>query len=456
MNLIVELKELLGGEVSQKAAFIVGEKEDKVKLALEGLVPTIIGGVMKRASNEAGATTLMNAIQKGNHDGSILTQLPSFLQDKESFTVLTDKGHSLVSMLLPDKKSSIATLISQYAGVRNSSATSLLAFAMPVVIGRFGKIVAIQGADKVALANAVLDLKSSLIGETPEKLQVRMIDVLGLSVFMSQEIKPIQFASAAPIKSQSIQAPAAPKPIEDNYVTYSNKDYDNASREREPMPKWVIPAALIAVVLGGLGYFLLNYDWKSAFGNSDEASDSLQVEQVTGAQIDTTALPKDTTLSKVDSTSIPEIKPVNITLPNGQALDVISGSFSDRFTKYLSDSSAKASQLFTLDNVNFEGNTSTLVAGGDKTVQDLVKIMTAYPRVQIKLIGHTDNTGDTLQSKKLSLKRAFAVRNLLVAGGISAIRIDFDGKGPFVPLTSNATEEGKARNRRIEIKVVRK
>jgi hypothetical protein len=64
MNLIVELKELLGGDISVKAASLVGEKEDKVKLAIEGLVPTIIGGIMKRATNEAGATTLMNVIQK--------------------------------------------------------------------------------------------------------------------------------------------------------------------------------------------------------------------------------------------------------------------------------------------------------------------------------------------------------------------------------------------------------
>ena len=45
---------------------------------------------------------------------------------------------------------------------------------------------------------------------------------------------------------------------------------------------------------------------------------------------------------------------------------------------------------------------------------------------------------------------------MLVTNGISAIRIDFDGKGPFVPVASNTTEEGKAKNRRIEVKVVKK
>jgi hypothetical protein len=144
-------------------------------------------------------------------------------------------------MLLPDKKSSIATLISQFAGVRNSTATSLLAFVMPVVIGRLGKIVANQNADKSTLANNVLELKSYLLGETPENLQVKMIDVLGLATFMSQELKPVQFASGAPLRSPGVPAPTAPKISDDRdkVVTYSSKNYDSEDEERQPLPKWV-------------------------------------------------------------------------------------------------------------------------------------------------------------------------------------------------------------------------
>jgi OmpA-OmpF porin, OOP family len=122
----------------------------------------------------------------------------------------------------------------------------------------------------------------------------------------------------------------------------------------------------------------------------------------------------------------------------------------------LTDSTAKINQSFTFDNLNFESNLPTLVAGSEKTVQDLAKIMQAYPRVQVKLTGYTDNTGDSLQNRKLSLKRAFAVKNMLVANGIQDLRIDFTGKGSLNPIASNATEDGKAKNRRIELKVVKK
>jgi OmpA-OmpF porin, OOP family len=458
MNLFGELKELLLGEVASKAANLLGEKDDKVKTAIEGLIPTFVGGLMKRASNETGATTLMNVVQKGNHDGSILEQMDNLVGNKDGFSQLIEKGTSLVSMLLPDKKSSIATMISQFAGVRNSSATSLLSMVAPIVIGKLGKMVNTQGLDKAGLANSLLDQRSTLLEETPENLQTKMIDVLGLSTFLSQEIKPVQFAPGA-IKSNNIPQQPVSKPAEFREVTYSDKDYDLENSGGTSIPKWLLPTLLIAAVLGGIGYFAATYDWSSLNSSTTTPEDTAQTEQVTNAKIDTTNLPKDTTVAKVDSTpsvTVPTTKAIGVSLPNGQKLDLADGTFNFKFAKYLSDSAAKPNQFFTFDNVNFESNTNTLVAGSEKTVQDLAKIMNAYPKVQIKLIGYTDNTGDSLQNKKLSIKRAFAVKNLLVANGVQDIRIDFAGKGSANPVASNATEEGKAKNRRIEMKVVKK
>ena len=459
MNLFEELRELLVGEVASKAANLIGEKEDKVKIALEGLVPTFVGGLMKRASNEAGATTLMNVVKKGTKEGSIIEQLDDLLKNKESFAIFVEKGNSVVSMLLPDKKSSIATMISQFAGVRNSSATSLLSVVAPLVVGKLGSLVNAQGLDKTGLANVILDQRSILLDETPESLQPKMIDVLGLATFMSEEIKPVQFATGT-IKSNTTQTITPKKTVENRPVTYSDKDYNAEEGAGMSMPKWLLPTFLIAVVLGGLGYFAATYDWSRLRGDSADLTDTSQTEQVTNAQIDTTNLPKDTLTAKVDSTvatvTASTAKTMGINLPNGQKLDLAEGTFNYKFAKYLTDSSAKVNQTFTFDNLNFESNTPNLVAGSDKTVQDLAKIMSAYPRVQLKLTGYTDNTGDSLQNRKLSLKRAFAVKNLLVANGIKDLRIDFTGKGSSNPIASNATEEGKAKNRRIEVKVVKK
>ena len=461
MNLFGELKELLVGEVAIKAAAIIGEKEDKVKTAIEGLIPTVVGGLMKRATNETGATTLMNMVKKGKHDGTIIEQLDSLLKNKESFVSFTEKGNNVVSMLLPDKKSSIATMISQFAGVRNSSATSLLAMVAPLVMDKLGKLVHTQGLDKIGLANTLLEQKSYLLDETPEDLQPKMIDVLGLSTFMSEEIKPIQYAPGSPIKSASVNKPVNNKPVEFREVSYSDKDYDEGGSGMK-LPKWLLPAILITAVLAGVGYFAATYDWSKLKSNSTTTlePDSSQIEQVTNVEIDTTNLSKDTVaVAKIDSTisvNVPATKTAGVSLPNGQKLDLPEGTFNYKLAKYLTDSSAKVNQIFTFDNLNFESNSPVLIAGSEKTVQDLAKIMTAYPKVQVKLTGYTDNTGDSLQNRKLSAKRAFTVRNLLIANGISDIRIDFTGKGASNPVASNATEAGKAQNRRIEVKVVKK
>jgi OOP family OmpA-OmpF porin len=460
MNLFGELRELLGGEIAIKTAAILGEKEDKVKIAINGLISTFVGGIMKRVSNETGATTLMNVIKKGNHDGSVIDKLDDYLKSKENFAVLLEQGNGLVSMLLPDKKSSIATMMSQFAGVRNSSATAILSIVAPVVMSKLGRMVNNQGLDKIALANVLLDQKSYLLDETPESLQPKMIDVLGLGVFMSQEIKPIQFAPAAPIKSASVHNTVASKRVEEQPVTYSNKEYDDNSGGMS-IPKWLLPAFLIALVIGGIGYFAATFDWNHWNMSSSDSIDTTQVEQVTGATIDTNNLAKDTTTAKVDSANAPAVTVptstnIGVSLPNGEKIDLVDGSFNYNLAKYLTDSSAKVNRTFTFDNLNFESNTVSLVAGSEKTVQDLAKIMAAYPKMQIKLTGYTDNLGDSLQNRKLSSKRAFAIRNMLVANGVKDIRIDFMGRGSANPVATNATEEGKAKNRRIELRVLKK
>ncbi|MBC7406859.1 MAG: DUF937 domain-containing protein [Arcicella sp.] len=456
MNLFEELKELLAGEVASKTANILGEKEEKVVTAIEGLIPTFVGGLMKRAANEAGATTLMNVVKKGNHDGSIIEQLDNLLKNKENFAGFVERGNSVVSMLLPDKKSSIVAMISQFAGVRNSSATALLSVVAPLVVGKLGKLVDSQGLDKTGLANIILNQKSILLDQTPEDLQSKMIDVLGLATFMIEEIKPVQFATGT-IKSNTTQTITPKKPIENTAVTYSDKDYRNDESAGITVPKWLAPTFLIAVVLGGVGYFAVTHDWSNWGSSSTAESDSAQLEQVTNAKIDTTSIPQDTAIIKVDSVVAPiTTKTMGTSLPNGQKIDLADGSFNYKFAKYLTDSSAKINQIFILDNLNFVANTPNFVAGSEKTVQDLAKIMSAYPRVQVKLTCYTDNSGDSLQNRKLTLKRAFAVKNLLVANGIQDLRINFTGKGGLNPVASNVTEQGKAKNRRIELKVVKK
>ena len=77
--------------------------------------------------------------------------------------------------------------------------------------------------------------------------------------------------------------------------------------------------------------------------------------------------------------------------------------------------------------------------------------MSDLPDTDITVLGHTDNTGSASVNEKLSLKRAKAVADLLMANGISADRIVYEGHSYNEPIADNATEEGRAANRRVEI-----
>lgn len=77
-----------------------------------------------------------------------------------------------------------------------------------------------------------------------------------------------------------------------------------------------------------------------------------------------------------------------------------------------------------------------------------------YPQSRVQVIGHTDNTGSAEYNQRLSERRANAVADVLMEGGVPFSRIVAFGRGEDQPVASNLTEEGRARNRRVEIVIL--
>lgn len=146
-----------------------------------------------------------------------------------------------------------------------------------------------------------------------------------------------------------------------------------------------------------------------------------------------------------------------LTLPDGKILNVKEGSFYHSLGAFLASATDPTGQKsFVFENLNFESGTAKLTPESKPALNDLVEILKAYPSVQVRLEGHTDNVGVPAENKKLSLARAEATKELIVVSGIDASRITTAAYGEEKPIASNQTEEGKAQNRRLELVVTKR
>jgi outer membrane protein OmpA-like peptidoglycan-associated protein len=149
-------------------------------------------------------------------------------------------------------------------------------------------------------------------------------------------------------------------------------------------------------------------------------------------------------------------KMASITLPCGTVLTAEKGFFTYNLANFVvNGSDSELPKRFVFDHLNFDTGTTRLTPDSNPTVTDLITIMKCSPNMTDQLEGHTDNTGDPDSNKKLSVDRAEAIKNMLVAGGIDGSRITTAGWGQEKPIASNDTEEGRGKNRRTELIVIK-
>lgn len=101
--------------------------------------------------------------------------------------------------------------------------------------------------------------------------------------------------------------------------------------------------------------------------------------------------------------------------------------------------------------INFDFNKATLKADSASVIADVVALLKSDPSLRLAVEGHTDSVGSRAYNEKLSAQRAATVVQALVAKGIAADRLASTGLGDSHPLAGNDTNEGRARNRRVEL-----
>lgn len=107
--------------------------------------------------------------------------------------------------------------------------------------------------------------------------------------------------------------------------------------------------------------------------------------------------------------------------------------------------------VVTMGDVLFDTGRATLKPGAVAVLDRLAAYMQSNPQTRLVIEGHTDSTGSAATNEELSQRRADAVANALINRGVSAQNLRAVGKGPDLPVASNATPAGRQQNRRVEV-----
>lgn len=122
----------------------------------------------------------------------------------------------------------------------------------------------------------------------------------------------------------------------------------------------------------------------------------------------------------------------------------------------LSMTEIKAGQKMILNKLFFERAKYEIKEESFEELERITSLMKEYPTMEVMLEGHTDNQGDLLKNVKLAENRVEAVKKYLIEkGGVEAERISIKSWGPTRPISSNASEETRKKNRRVEFTIVK-
>ena len=104
-----------------------------------------------------------------------------------------------------------------------------------------------------------------------------------------------------------------------------------------------------------------------------------------------------------------------------------------------------------LYGILFDVDRATRQPGSGEVLDTIASIMSAQPGLRLEVQGHTDSTGTAERNRTLSQERAAAVVSVLQLYGVDASRLEARGFGPDQPIGDNSTENGRQRNRRVEL-----
>ncbi|WP_276503694.1 OmpA family protein [Terrimonas pollutisoli] len=439
LDLADAAKNLLPGDLVAKAANSLGESESSIQKAIGGAIPSVLAGMLNKSSSTSEGEIL--DLAKTAAGSGILSNLSGLF---DSSVPTADSVRATVMgwlrSLFGDKLNNIINAIAGFAGIKSSSANTVLSMAVPAALAPVGQYATENNLSESGLNTFLQSQKNDILSAVPSGLN--LTGALGI-------------ASLDDIGGKVTHAiPSA--------TAHAGGEFKTATSS---VSQWRGPFILVVVVAVLIWFF-------SKRGCTNEG---------TSTATDDTA---HTTLSPVPPVSDPDLaktsggtldtvtgnyvydtgQEIELKLADGTILKVGDNSTEAKLFNMLSnaawtvDTVDKTKNWVSFDRVYFESGKSVLTAASQTQVKNVAIILKNFPSGSIKIGGYTDNVGDAAVNKKISDARAKAVMKELISMGAGAKQItEAIGYGPEHPVcAANDTPECKAQNRRVDLKVASK
>jgi OOP family OmpA-OmpF porin len=406
----------------------LGESNATVSRGLQASVASVLGGLATRTTDVRTAHRLFDLITSRENSTNVATDVTK-LVDSASPSTTSNLGASLLSTLFAGRVGSVGELISRAAGFKNpSSGASLLGMAAPLVLGFLGKRVRDTGMNLGGLTTMLAGERDSVLAAAPAGLAT-LLDT-GPPARASYK-EPVGGTSE---RERSPAYPVAATPTQSN--------------------RWLWPLLGVAALL--LIWLAVSRGRRPTVAALDTAVSAGNVAFDTAASRTSAAL---ATAGGAMSNAASELGTFGKKLlPGGGELNIPEHGIESNLITFIEDKSRPVNDTtwFDFDRLNFATGSATILPESEEQLNNIASVLTAYPNVNVKIGGYTDNTGDASSNRRLSQQRADAVMQTLIGKGIDARRMKAEGYGSQHAVGDNATDEGRAKNRRIAMRVTKK
>jgi outer membrane protein OmpA-like peptidoglycan-associated protein len=413
-----------------RIAHRLGESDAAVARGLQTSVASVLGGLLTKSADVSGIHRIFDLITSRDNSSGPVDDVSSLLGAKSTPSG-SAIGASLLSTLFGNRVGSIGELVARTAGFKNPvSGASLLSLSAPLVLGYLGKRVRDGTLNLASLTSQLIGERDTILAAAPAGLS-SLVD-MSPSGARPVHIEPLR---SLPDRDSAAYAGAASTPGRSN--------------------RWMWPLLALAALL--LIWFTTVRGRRAAVASMvDTAVATGSVSLDTAAARAGAAVPAATTPAGDAASTLGAFgrKP----LPSGVELNIPERGIESNLIAFITDSARPVNDTtwFNFDRLNFATGSATILPESEDQLNNIAAVLKAYPNVTVKVGGYTDNSGDLAANRRLSQQRADAVRRALVGKGIAAKRMVAEGYGSEHPVSDNTTEEGRAQNRRIALRVTKK